>query len=284
MTVLKILIVDGNTAETDREHVKHGGCPTGAHYARVLQSLRPDIDCTILHPARKDEGVLPTGVGLAAFDGVAWTGSALNVYNDTPEIRAQIELSRAVFQTGVPQFGSCWGLQVAATAAGGTVRINPRGRELGVARGIALTPAGAAHPMFQGKPAPFDAIAVHMDEIDRLPPGATVLAGNAKSQVQAAEIRYQAGTFWGTQYHPEYDLNELATVIRRYDTRLIDAGFFADLPAQTRFVDDLRALHNDPARKDLAWLYGFGEPVLDPALRRLELARWLEWQVALRKE
>lgn len=284
MAALNILVVDGNTAETDREHIKLGGHSTGAHYARVLQSLRADVDCTILHPARTDSGVLPAGAGLTSFDGVAWSGSALNIYNDTPEIRVQVELSRAVFQAGVPQFGSCWGLQVAVTAAGGTVRTNPRGRELGLARGISLMPAGAAHPMFHGKPAPFDAIAIHMDEVDRLPPGATVLAGNAFSEVQAAEIRHQTGTFWGTQYHPEYDLNELATVILRYNTRLIDAGFFADLSTQKRFVNDLRTLHADPARNDLAWLYGFGEAVLDPALRHLELTQWLECQVASRKK
>ena len=278
MNRLKILIADGNTRETDAAHVAAGGNPTGEHYARVLRSLRADLECIVLHPAR-DGAVLPSGAELAAFDGIAWTGSALNVYKDIPAVRAQIDLCRAAFAAGVPQFGSCWGLQVAAVAAGGVVRANPRGRELGVARRIALTHAGSAHPMFQNKHSPFDAIAVHMDEISELPPGATVLASNAVSEIQAAEIRYQAGIFWGTQYHPEYDFNEIATVILRYGSRLVDAGIFADMPTLVRYADDLRTLHADASRKDLAWLYGLSDDVLEPANRRSELKQWVEWQV-----
>jgi GMP synthase (glutamine-hydrolysing) len=46
-----------------------------------------------------------------------------------------------------------------------------------------------------------------------------------------------------------------------------------------RFAADLRALHANPARKDLAWLYGIDTEVLDPAHRRRELRQWLEVQV-----
>jgi GMP synthase (glutamine-hydrolysing) len=276
MAKRRILVVDGNTRDTDDAHVAAGGKPTGEHYARVLQSLRGDIECIVAHPARTQSAALPSGVDLASFDGVAWTGSALNVYLDVPAVRAQIELARAVFETGVPQFGSCWGLQVAAVAAGGRVHPNPRGRELGFARRIVVTDAGAVHPMLRGRPAPFDAIAVHMDEIAEMPAGSTVLAGNGVSAVQAAEIRHKAGVFWGTQYHPEYDLNEIATVIVRYAERLVDAGFFTDMTALTGFVSDLRCLHANPARKDLAWRYGIDEDVLDPTRRHVELARWLE--------
>ena len=280
MTKLKLLVVDGNTRETDDKHVALGGAPTGEHYVKVLQSLRADLECTIVHPARAGGATLPSGVGLQGFDGVAWTGSSLNVYHDTPPVRAQIELARAVFDAGVPQFGSCWGLQVAAIAAGGTVRANPQGRELGIARRISVTDSGTAHPMFANRPGPFDAIAVHMDEVSQLPANSQVLAGNAMSTVQAAEIRYRAGVCWGVQYHPEYDFNEIATVILRHGTRLVEDGFFPDAAALNRFVSDLRALHTDPARKNLAWLYGIDDDVLHPAQRRAELRRWLDLQVA----
>ncbi|HSK40749.1 MAG TPA: type 1 glutamine amidotransferase, partial [Arenibaculum sp.] len=229
MTTLKLLVVDGNTREVNEAHVAAGGRPTGAHYASVLGGLRPDVECIVVHPAHPGGAVLPGGLGLDAFDGVAWTGSALNVYNGGPAIEPQVELARAAFRAGVPIFGSCWGLQVATVAAGGEVRANALGRELGLARRIAPTGAGAAHPMFAGKAAPFDAIAVHVDEVVTIAPGTTVLAGNAMSPVQAAEIRFAAGRCWGVQYHPEYDLNEIATVIVRYAPRLVDAGFFADL-------------------------------------------------------
>lgn len=279
MAKVRVLVVDGNTRETDEKHISLGGNPTGEHYARVLTSLHDDLECTVLHPARPGGAELPAGTDLGSFSGMAWTGSSLNVYDDSAAVRPQIELARAAFAAGVPQFGSCWGLQVAAVAAGGVVSRNPRGRELGIARRITLTPAGAAHAMYQGKGTTFDAIGVHMDEVSQLPAGATVLAGNDMSTVQAVEIRHRAGTFWGTQYHPEYDLNEIATVILRHGKRLIDSGFFVDMPALVRFAADLRSLHVNPARKDLAWLYGIGADVLDPLRRRHELRRWLQLQV-----
>ena len=42
----------------------------------------------------------------------------------------QVELARRALLAGAFVYGSCWGLQVAATACGGRVFPNPRGREL----------------------------------------------------------------------------------------------------------------------------------------------------------
>ena len=82
---------------------------------------------------------MPNGNGLDDYDGVAITGSALNVYDGSGEVERQIDLARAVYASGTSFFGSCWGLQVAAVASGGTVIKNPVGREIGIARNIALT-------------------------------------------------------------------------------------------------------------------------------------------------
>ena len=131
------------------------------------------------------------------------TGSALNVYNGGPGITEQVEMCRAAMATGVPVFGSCWGLQVAVTAAGGEVVLNADGRELGIARKIRLTEAGQGHPLYDGKPDVFDAVAVHLDEVSRLPDGAVVLSCNGHSPVQALEFSVPGGsTFWGVQYQP----------------------------------------------------------------------------------
>ena len=120
------------------------------------------------------------------------------------QIDPQIELARAVLKSKTPLFGSCWGLQVITVAAGGMVRRNPKGREIGIGRRIALTPAGRGHPMYAGKATVFDAVTVHLDEVETLAPGTTVLAANALSDVQAAEIRVDGAVAWGVQYHPEY--------------------------------------------------------------------------------
>ncbi|MFG1375220.1 hypothetical protein V5F32_23900 [Xanthobacter oligotrophicus] len=52
------------------------------------------------------------------------------------------------------------------------VRLNPKGREVGFGRRIRTTPEGAQHPMFAGKPPVFEAMTVHLDEVETLPEGA----------------------------------------------------------------------------------------------------------------
>ena len=59
-----------------------------------------------------------------------------------PSVTRQIDFARAAFAAGVPVRGSCWGLQLAVAALGGSVRRNPRGRELPIARAITVTEAG----------------------------------------------------------------------------------------------------------------------------------------------
>ena len=81
-------------------------------------------------------------------------------------------------------------------AAGGSVRKNPKGREIGFGRGIRLTEAGRKHPMYVGKLDVFNAPTVHLDEVEALAPGTTVLATNAVSDVQSAEIRTNGSVAW----------------------------------------------------------------------------------------
>ena len=135
---------------------------------------------------------------------------------------------RTALRSGTPVFGSCWGLQVLTVAAGGVVRKNPKGREIGFGRRIKLTEPGRKHPMYVGKPEVFNAPTVHLDEVETVAPGTTVLATNEVSDVQSAEIRVNGSVAWGVQYHPEYPLREIAAIVRRVGLRLIDEGFFLD--------------------------------------------------------
>lgn len=275
MARLRILVVDGNTPQLNDAHAALGGARTADHYISVLKSLDAELACESVHPADVSGGALPSARDLAAYDGIAWTGSALNVYDDKPEVNRQVDLAHAAFASGTPIFGSCWGLQVAAVAAGGEVRANPLGREIGFARRIRPVGNGSNHPLLSGKDPVFDAICVHLDEVSVEPPGMTVLATNEVSRIQAAEIRHDKSVCWAVQYHPEYDFHEIATVMLRYRERMISDGFFPDMPALERFTEDLKALQADPGRKDLGWLYGLNAMVLDPAVRNRELDNWL---------
>jgi GMP synthase (glutamine-hydrolysing) len=122
---------------------------------------------------------------------VTWTGCSLTIYHtDDERVVKQINLAREVFKYGLPQYGSCWAAQMAVVAANGFCGKNPRGREMGIARKIALSPEGRSHPMFEGKPSIFDAFTSHNDEITHIQPGGLRLAGNYFSSVQAVAVRH----------------------------------------------------------------------------------------------
>jgi GMP synthase (glutamine-hydrolysing) len=274
----RLLVIEGNTAESRAEQLAAGGTVASSGYAGLLHELLPAATVDICYPA-DGTSELPAGGSLEGYDGVAITGSALHIYQGGPEVTRQIELVRAVFAAGTPVFGSCWGLQVLTVAAGGSVRRNPKGRELGFGRGIKLTEAGRKHPMYVGKPEVFNAPTVHLDEVETLAPGMTVLATNAVSDVQSAEIRCNGAIAWGAQYHPEYPLREIAAIVRRVGTRLIGEGFFLDDADIRTFADDLDALDRNPDDKRLAWRHGISNNVLDKRLRVGEVANWIEYQV-----
>jgi GMP synthase (glutamine-hydrolysing) len=276
----RILVIDGNVAEIRARQTAALGYDSGTGYAQVLRRIDPSLSIDIVLAA-DGPPKFPTGVGLEDYDGVTMTGSALNIYNGGAPVTRQIELAKAVFAAGVPFFGSCWGLQVAVTAAGGEVRANPRGREFGIARRILLTDTGQAHRLFAGKPRTFEAPTVHRDEIAALPAGAEILADNDYG-VQAASFRHGRGTFWGVQYHPEYDYRDIAAAAERYGATLVTEGMFPDAAALTAYAAELRALQMNPSDPTLLWKHGLGPALRNETLRLLEIRNWLESQVSPR--
>jgi GMP synthase (glutamine-hydrolysing) len=272
----RLLVIEGNSPQTMAEHLAAGGVPASDNYAKLLRDLLPGAHVDICYPADV-AAALPEGQSLEGYDGVAITGSSLHLYNRGPAVDRQVDLVRAIFETGTPVFGSCWGLQVITTAAGGVVRKNPKGREIGFGRRIKLTEPGRKHPMYVGKPEVFNAPTVHLDEVETVAPGTTVLATNAVSDVQSAEIKYNGTTAWGVQYHPEYPLREVATIVRRIGPRLIDEGFFLNTADIETFASDLDTLDRNPNDKRLSWRHGISRNVLEKKLRTGEVANWLEF-------
>lgn len=271
----RFLVVDGYTKRARDELAAGGATVAGPLYAAMLKAVAPGADCDIVYPS--DPGTaLPRGTTLEGYDGVAWTGCSLTIFDDVPEVRTQIDFGRAVYAAGVPSFGTCWGVQMAAVAAGGKVAANPKGREMGIARKIALTPEGRAHPFYRGKADVFDGFISHYDEVTVLPSGGVRLAGNAFTHVQSLAVKSGEGEFWGLQYHPEYDLHEMARLVWCRIDRLIKDGFFADRAAGENYVALMEALHADPKRKDLAWLLGIDADVMDTTIRQTEVRNWVE--------
>lgn len=274
----RFLVVEGNVRSAREAHRDSYGLTPAESYAASVQTFAPDAVCDIALPA--DEGAnLPDPAGLQSYDGVFLTGSALNIYHAEPAVTRQIELMRAVYQSRVPVFGSCWGIQIGAVAAGGTVHLNPKGWEIGFARDITRTAAGERHPMLSGRPGAWTAPAYHLDEI-AIPPGeTTVLARNAISDVQALEVRHEGSIFWGVQYHPEFSLHEIAAILRRRAEPLVQKGYGQTVTAFHAYCDTLDALHKDPARSDLAWQLGLDAQITDPVQRMAEIRNFIDYRI-----
>jgi GMP synthase (glutamine-hydrolysing) len=281
VTGARILVIDGNVAEVRARQEAALGYDSGTGYSRVLHRIDTSLRIDIVLAA-DGTAEFPAGVGLDDYDGVTMTGSALNIYNGGLPVTRQIDLAKAVFAAGLPFFGSCWGLQVAVTAAGGEVHANPQGREFGFARRILLTDAGREHPLFAGKPAVFEAPTVHRDAIAVLPGGAAILAHNDFG-VQATAFTFGRGTFWGVQYHPEYDYVDVAATTERYGDTLVSEGIFRDRPALDAFAAELRTLQASPSDTTLLWKHALGPAVQTETLRLLEIRNWLRTQVLPRR-
>jgi GMP synthase (glutamine-hydrolysing) len=129
--------------------------------------------------------------------------------------------------------------------------------------------------MLEGKPPVFNGFISHLDEVTEMPPGAVLLASNDFTHVQAMEIKHGKGSFWAVQYHPEYDLHEMARLITARARKLLPEGFFAGPEDLAAYVEKLEALNRDPNRKDLRWQLNIDDDVLSDEVRQLEFRNWL---------
>jgi len=270
---MHFLIAESETAEQRHKRRAAVGQSAGETYADALRAIVPDVAVDRVAPADAD-AQLPDVAALEAYDAVFVTGSPLHVYDGSPETERQLAFMRAVFASGTPSFGSCAGLQLAVAAAGGRVGAMPR-QEAGLARRIGRTAAGQDHPLFAGRGVAWDAPAIHGDEVDSLPPGATCLATNAVTRIQAAEVRHGRGIFWGVQYHPELSLAEIAAALRREAPDLVENGLALTQAAVHDQAALFDGLHHRPDRIDLRWRLGIDPDLVAPDGRHRELANFI---------
>ena len=246
-----ILILEGNTPELLRQ-----GKADSLPFVTSLLALDPALKLRLANPYGQEIG----DDLIDGADGVIFTGSGTDWATDAPEAAPQRAAMERVFAAGRPSWGSCNGMQLAAVVLGGAVGASPKGREDGIARDITLTGAGQAHPMMAGKPRAFASPCAHRDEVQGLPEGAVLIAGNAHSPVQAMVYEQDGVDFWGVQYHPECTALDVAGWYRGRD------GDFAAM------VANLERAEADP---DAAARLGATPDQLSLLGRTRELANWL---------
>lgn len=274
----RLLIMEGNTIARQKDAAALGCRSASAVYMESIASHFPTIDMDVINAADRDQA-LPPGTSFEDYDGLVISGSGLRAFDQTFEVTNQIELLKAFSKTGLPILGSCWGLQIAAIAGGGSVAASPNGREFGFARKLLLNAAGRAHPYFKNKPDVFDSPCIHYDEVDRLPCGSEVLCSNAHSHVQGAIVPVGKSEVWAVQYHPEFDLAQLSMLMELYNTDMVKQGFFANEAECAAYKDKLDRLCANPSDGPSAWQLGIDGDVLDDKMRRAEIINWINHQI-----
>lgn len=276
---LKFLIIDGYSKKSRDDLEMAGMSFAWKLYENMVLRYLPGAQFEVCLPS--DEGTkMPDEASLKNFNGIIWTGCNLSVNDlDNPSVVDQIELAKIAYQLGIPSWGSCWGLQIAVVAAGGKVIENPKGREMGMARKVLLTPEAENHPMYEGKSKAFDAFISHDDMVTSIPEGGTILAGNDFTRIQAMEVKHKKGVFWAVQYHPEYNLSEMASLMIAREEKLTDIGFFKDHNDFVSYVKQLKELAQNPESKSLRWQLAIDDDVLDESIRGREFENWINNQI-----
>jgi GMP synthase (glutamine-hydrolysing) len=182
--------------------------------------------------------------------GIIVSGSPLSVTDRAPWMLQLGDDLLRVAARGTPVLGVCFGHQLLAGAAGGEVVPNPHGREIGTVR-VQLTDAGRKDVLFASWAGgtEIEVQATHIDAVDPLPAGATVLASNENTAAQAYRL---SETVAGVQFHPELWAEAMRDLILSRREKLVAEGRDAGaLARQVREVDSgaiLRAFADQAQR------------------------------------
>ncbi len=141
----------------------------------------------------------PLPASAAGYDGVMMTGSPLSVTQVEPWMERAADFMLTAAARGTPVLGVCFGHQLLAHAHGGRVVRSTQGREIGTVE-VRLSAEGREDALFAGLPGSFAVQTTHEDVVERVPEGATLLAGNAHTPIQA--LAY-GPRIRGVQFHPE---------------------------------------------------------------------------------
>lgn len=274
-----ILIVEGNSESL--VSVTSTGQIRGAaeRYADALTPLAEGLTFSVTRPHfEHDPAPRPDW---NQIDGVVFTGSGVYWSADDDEAASARDVMATAFQKGKPVFGSCYGMQIGAAVLGCRVQANPKGAELLIARNIRQTKAGKGHRLYAGKPEQFDALCIHRDDVVEIASGLEILGENEHCAIQSVASRSGDVTFWGVQYHPELDFEDIARYVRRSDvedfTQLsrMSACLGRDVSDTDELVEDFNLLARQPDNPALIEKYDVSHSVVSRDTHTCELSNWL---------
>tara|TARA_S200000501_G_scaffold8623_1_gene7666 strand:- start:471 stop:1253 length:783 start_codon:yes stop_codon:yes gene_type:complete len=216
----KILIVEGNLKEENINFTQAGIQTHTQSLKESLDYLTKELVLDVVNPS-SDENIQLYNNKLHTYDGLIWGGSSLNIYNDTPEIRKQIEFMKNCQNKVKNILAICWGMQVAVTAAGGQVK-KANNPHIGIAKEIILNKNGLNHNLYKDKDSQFNSPAFNFDEVVKIPKNGICLASNKVNKVQSLYFEINQTKIWGLQYHPEITYEKMISLINFRKKRLIE--------------------------------------------------------------
>jgi len=252
MSILKLLIVEGNTKEENSNFNNAGCIPQSENFKQHVKMFEPNCEINIVEPG-DDSAISKIIASLKKYDGIILTGSTLRIDDFSNEIKKHIDFVKTCFKHEKKIFAACWGLQIAATAAGGKCRVAPSGPHVGIAYDIELTDEGKKHKLYSSKPHKFTTPAFNYDEVEIPPNNAVVLASNKINKFEALHFTVGNSEIWGLQYHPEIPYDYMIKLIKHRSKKLIDNKSFKNESeinqhisliekAKVQLKDDIRLL------------------------------------------
>ena len=260
MSILKLLIVEGNTKEENSNFNKAGCVPQSENFKQHVKMFEPNCEINIVEPG-DDSAISKIIASLKKYDGIILTGSTLRIDDFSNEIKKHINFVKTCFKHEKKIFAACWGLQIAATAAGGKCRVATSGPHVGIAYDIELTDEGKKHKLYSSKPHKFTTPAFNYDEVEIPPNNAVVLASNKINKFEALHFTVGNSEIWGLQYHPEIPYDYMIKLIKHRSKKLIDNKSFKN---ETEINQHISLIEKAKAQ-------------LKDDIRLLELKNWLNY-------
>ena len=220
MSSLNILIVEGNLREENENFSKIGIQTHTQSLKDSLNYFTNDLKFDVVNPS-SDQNLSLVSEKLSKYDGLIWGGISLNIYNNTIEIKRQIEFMKECQKKVKNILAICWGMQVAVTAAGGEVKKASKSH-IGIANEIMLNEDGLKQPIYKNKNNKFNSPAFNFDEVVTLPKEAICLASNRINKIQSLIFHVGDTKINGLQYHPEITYEKMISLIEFRKDRLID--------------------------------------------------------------
>ena len=258
--IKKILIVEGNLREENQSFTE-GGIKTHTESLRdSINYFTKKLEIDVVNPS-SDKNISDKVEDLNKYDGLIWGGSSLNIYNDTVEIRRQIEFMRECQKKIKKILAICWGMQVAVTVAGGEVKKCLKGAHRGIAHNIEINNIGLRHKIYKDKKKKFNTPAFNFDEVVTLPSKSVLLSSNPLNKVMGLNFKKGESDIWGIQYHPEITYSKMISLIHFRRERLLNKQAFKD---DDEINDHVKIIEEE-------------KKLSDKDSRMLELKNWLEF-------